>query len=1142
MHRSDEVENINQIRTFLYKNFALSETDTEVTCVYSDSVEVHSCNNNSHVQSSGGESVCKPRTVYEVNTLLSLRSCKIKHRSLSSSTCLTIKNLGIKKKVRGRRGKSKCKQCGDNFPVETESTKNTSQEKLSHKRSRPKPTGCNLNNIRPIENVILSPANSSKLTLCNANLRSVRNKAAQLLDYVITSNVDILVMVETWLTQHDSAIRSAITPDGYVFKDHPRQGRPGGGTGVLCRSSMNLKKVDAGEKTSFEFSEWQVDLDNRKFQICVIYRPPYSSQHPVPTGIFMEEFPEYLENTVMCQESLLLIGDFNIHVDDSSDPHAAAFMNMLEALSLVNHVYFQTHESGHALDLIISKRGSGITIENLVSDCYISDHAIVKCQLIAPRPKLTTKHIQYRKLKSIDITSFKRDVAESVLCSTEFQDIDELLACYNSTLSKLVDSHAPQLSKTIVLRPKQAWFDDHIKELKHAKRRCERKWRASLCVEDLHEFKKARNKYANVIEERRKKHISELVTECSGDQKKLFQVVCDLSNEKHENSLPDFESLQLLADGFGEFFVNKIHKINVKIDTLMSEENLKEYEHRETQCCGCNVSLTEFEAAGSELISTQSCGCKLSLNEFQVLQQEQVKRLISRSASKHCSLDPAPTWLIKNCLDILLPILTSVVNLSLQTGNFPGAWRCALVTPLLKKPDLEPVFSNFRPVSNLPYISKLVERAAVDQLVQHLQHHDLLPTMSSAYREFHSTETALIKVQSDILGSMDKQQATLLVMLDLSAAFDTVNYNILFTIMKNNFGITGTSLKWFMSYLESRKQCIVVENNLSREFELNCGVPQGSCLGPVLFMLYITSLHQVISKHLPSVHGYADDHQLYLSFKPDTQTEQDNALAAMEACVSDVRKWMIQHRLMINDTKTEFLILGSRQQLKKLTIDGIKIGDANILPAAQVKNLGVIMENTLSMEKQVNKICSKSFYQLYKLRQIRRYLTVEAAQTLVHAFVTSNLDYCNSLLYGISDYHLKKLQRVQNAALRLVLLLPKFSHDVSTSLCEQHWLPVKSRIAYKILLLTFKAQHNMAPSYIADMIVPYIPGRQLRSCNTGLLKVPKVKTSTMGARAFSHCAPRLWNTLPIEIRTEQSIGIFKAHLKTFLFKEAFSLF
>jgi hypothetical protein len=136
------------------------------------------------------------------------------------------------------------------------------------------------------------------------------------------------------------------------------------------------------------------------------------------------------------------------------------------------------------------------------------------------------------------------------------------------------------------------------------------------------------------------------------------------------------------------------------------------------------------------------------------------------------------------------------------------------------------------------------------------------------------------------------------------------------------------------------------------------------------------------------------------SISPSSRIHRPNkkkALSAMETCVSDVHKWMIQHRLMINDTKTEFMILGSRQQLKKLTIDGIKVGNANILPAEQVKNLGVIMENTLSMQKQVNKICSKSFFQLYKLRQIRRYLKVEATRTLVHAFVTSNLDYCNSL-------------------------------------------------------------------------------------------------------------------------------------------------
>ena len=365
-------------------------------------------------------------------------------------------------------------------------------------------------------------------------------------------------------------------------------------------------------------------------------------------------------------------------------------------------------------------------------------------------------------------------------------------------------------------------------------------------------------------------------------------------------------------------------------------------------------------------------------------------------------------------------------------------------------------------------MSKLVEGAFVQQLNNYTWSNELLFACNSSYKKFHSTETALIKVQSDMFDAMDKQQVTLLVMLDLSAAFDTIDHNLLFRTLESNFGISGVVLNWFKSYLDGRKQKILINDVVSDVFNLSCGVPQGSCLGPVLFVLYINSLYDVISKHLPSAHGFADDNQLYLSFRPGGTFEKESAVA-MEKCVSDVRKWMLLNRLAINDSKTEVMLVGSRHQLAKVTIDGVKVGDSTIIPASHVKILGVIQDSRLSMEKHVSSICQKGFYQLYRLNQIRKFLTVQSTQTLVHAFVSSNLDYCNSLLYGIPDYLLNKLQRVQNAAARLVMCVLKYDH-ITGVLCQLHWLPVRFRIYYKILLLTFKALQGDAPSYICNML------------------------------------------------------------------------
>ena len=339
--------------------------------------------------------------------------------------------------------------------------------------------------------------------------------------------------------------------------------------------------------------------------------------------------------------------------------------------------------------------------------------------------------------------------------------------------------------------------------------------------------------------------------------------------------------------------------------------------------------------------------------------------------------------------------------------------------------------------------------------------------------------------------------------------------------------------------LDGRRQRVLVENVCSEPNNLACGVLQGSCLGPVLFVMYISSLYDLISKHLPLVHGYADDHQLYISFRPDTKSTAES-VTAMEDCVSDIRRWMLTNRLMINDGKTEVMLVGTPQQLAKITLDGIKVGGENIVPATAVRNLGVNQDNHLKMDKHVASLCSRSFYQLYRLRRIRKFLTPQATQTLVHAFFTSNLDYCNSLFYGMPQYLLDKLQRIQNAAARVVNLVPKFEH-ITPVMVELHWLPVKYRIMYKILLLVFKCLSGEAPTYLQEMIKWHVPRRTLRSSSALLLEVRRCRCKTLGTRSFRHAGPTLWNDLPLKIRSAKDINCFKSLMKTHFFRLAYNL-
>ena len=210
------------------------------------------------------------------------------------------------------------------------------------------------------------------------------------------------------------------------------------------------------------------------------------------------------------------------------------------------------------------------------------------------------------------------------------------------------------------------------------------------------------------------------------------------------------------------------------------------------------------------------------------------------------------------------------------------------------------------------------------------------------------------------------------------------------------------------------------------KFHTKYGVPQGSCLGPLLFVLYPSKLFKIIERHLPELHTYADDTQLYISFNADSRAEQSAALSAMQNCIADITKWMLQNRLRLNDDKTEFIIIGTRQQLAKVNIDSMQVGESSIAPTSRVKNLGCWFDGQLKMDTQINSICKTALFHLYNIRRIRKFLNFECTKILVNVFVTSRLDFCNSLLYGLPNNQLHKLQRIQNAAARLICNVGRF--------------------------------------------------------------------------------------------------------------------
>ncbi len=304
-----------------------------------------------------------------------------------------------------------------------------------------------------------------------------------------------------------------------------------------------------------------------------------------------------------------------------------------------------------------------------------------------------------------------------------------------------------------------------------------------------------------------------------------------------------------------------------------------------------NVDSTASSTSASFIAPKEKLQC------FRTIGQDELNKLITASKPTTCLLDPVPTKLLKELLPVAEKPLLNIINSSLSLGHVPKPFELVVIKPLIKKPKLDPCeLANYRPISNLLFMSNILEKNVSAQLCSFLLKNDIYEEFQSGFRPRHSTETALVKITNDLLLASDKGCISLLVLLDLSAAFDTIDHDILIDRLQNYTGIQGQALRWFRSYLSDRYHFVYLNGESSQLSPVKYGVPQGSVLGPLLFSLYMLPLGNIIRKYGISFHCYADDTQLYISTRPD----ETSKLSKLTECVKNIKDWMTNNFLLLN--------------------------------------------------------------------------------------------------------------------------------------------------------------------------------------------------------------------------------------------------
>ena len=730
---------------------------------------------------------------------------------------------------------------------------------------------------------------------------------------------------------------------------------------------------------------------------------------------------------------------------------------------------------------------------------------------------LKNTQISHNKSESLkyDYSKFKESEFREDFNKIDFDylensgmDVDNKFGRFLKDLTSLTNKHAPMKKrsrKEMKLKDKP-WINSKILKMMRIRDRILQKLKKKQTDDNIKLYKKFRNRVSNELKESKARYFHNYFSTNSQNMKKLWSGIKTIISHKSSsssaiNKIKDKDGSvtsdpSQMSNIFNVFYVNIANEITKTIP--LTPKSPLDYLTKRVSNSLFLTPVTEIE----------------------------VKDIISiLNPSKSVGPNSIPIKLLKVIGSSISPLLALLVNQSFQSGTFPDKLKIAKVISLFKKGNPE-LPSNYRPISLLPIFSKIFEKLMYRRLYRFLEIHKVLYSLQFGFQENHSIDHALVSLTEAVRNTLDNKRFGCGIFIDLQKAFDTVNHAILLSKLEH-YGVRGCALEWFRSYLSDRNQYVSVNGSNSKLLSITCGVPQGSVLGPLLFLIYINDLPNASQKL--KFYLFADDTNIYFE-----SSDLSNLIKIVNRELRSVKKWLDANKLSLNIDKTNYIIFHS-SSVKVPSDAVIKIGKKSIKRVKFVKFLGLLLDEHLSWKYHLSELSKKLARTCGMFFKIRNLLPLDVLICLYNALFLSFLQY--GLIVWGQTYasYIEPVFRLQKKAIRAISFQPRLSPSLPI-FKDLKLLKLSDIFELRLLTFVFDSVNKTSPECFHNFFVFNSSVHQYctRQASQGDLYLTRQNSLQYGLKSLRYLGAKLWNTLPAELRNAPSKISFKAKLKTYL--------